>query len=240
MPASPPKPRLTPDQSALDRLEPDRPTQQRKTQDSQPLQPAPAATVVLARPGRAGDGIEVLLLQRSARLVFHGGHWVFPGGRIDAADFAAADSPLEYPAARKAALRETREETGIRIDEDLLIHVGHWTTPPGLPRRFATWFFVCPLRQAAEVRVDQDEIRDHRWLTPRQALLDAREEVLVLPRPTRITLSDISVYDDLEQLEQGLKTRPIRVFPPDSEHYRPAESGCPSLRQNDGEGLAQR
>ncbi len=221
MPASASKPRLKPGRPA---------------QGNHSPQPAPAATVALARPGRAGGGIEVLLLQRSAKLVFHGGHWVFPGGRIDAADFAAADSPLEYPAARKAALRETREETGIRIDEDSLIHVGHWTTPPGLPRRFATWFFVCPLRQAAEVRVDQDEIRDHRWLTPRQALLDAREEVFVLPRPTRATLSDISVYDDLEQLEQGLKTSPIRVFPPGSKHYRPAESGCAARGMTDGDG----
>ena len=202
------------------------------------LVPAPAATVVLARQSRlqsqaqtqaqaqSGTGIEVLLLQRSAKLVFHGGHWVFPGGRIDAADFAAAGSALEFPAARKAARRETLEETGLHIDENTLIHVGHWTTPPGLPRRFATWFFVCPLHEPAEVCIDDNEIRDYRWLSPRQALLDAKAEKLVLPRPTRVTLSDIAVYESLEAMQQGLQNRPIRIFPPDSEHYRPAESGC--------------
>ena len=41
----------------------------------------PAATVVLIRDGR--DGLEVLLARRSSQLAFHGGAWVFPGGRID-------------------------------------------------------------------------------------------------------------------------------------------------------------
>ena len=195
-------------------------------EDARALSPAPAATVVLARESAAAGAIEALLLQRSARLVFHGGHWVFPGGRIDASDFTAAGGGLEYPAARAAAIRETREETGIPIREEQLIHVGHWTTPPGLPRRFATWFFVCALRDPVTVAIDHDEIRDYRWITPRQALLDAREEKFVLPRPTRVTLSDISVYDSLDDLEQGLRHAPIRVFPPESPHYRPAESGC--------------
>ena len=188
-------------------------------------EPVPAATVVLVRQAASGVGIEVLLLKRNARLVFHGGHWVFPGGRIDAGDFAATGIPLEYPAARKAALRETREETGIEIDEDLLIHVGHWTTPAGLPRRFATWFFVCPIYQPITVAIDHDEISDYCWLSPRQALQDARDEKLVLPRPTRVTLADLGVYEDLEELVRGMKSCRIRVFPTDSVHYRPVESG---------------
>jgi len=44
----------------------------------------PAATTVLLRDSDAG--CEVLLVQPSAKLAFHGGAWVFPGGRVDAAD----------------------------------------------------------------------------------------------------------------------------------------------------------
>jgi 8-oxo-dGTP pyrophosphatase MutT (NUDIX family) len=51
------------------------------------LEPVPAATVVLVREIVENNNIEVLLVQRNSRLVFHGGHWVFPGGRVDAADF---------------------------------------------------------------------------------------------------------------------------------------------------------
>src|SRR5690348_4693324 len=47
---------------------------------------APAATVVLVRDGERG--LEVLLAKRSSTLEFHGGAWVFPGGRIDPEDYA--------------------------------------------------------------------------------------------------------------------------------------------------------
>ena len=82
------------------------------------IEPVPAATVVLVRETQQQTDIEVLLLRRNSQLVFHGGHWVFPGGRIDAEDFALSGGDLEYPAARKAAVRETKEEAGIDIDED--------------------------------------------------------------------------------------------------------------------------
>ena len=90
------------------------------------IQPVPAATVVLARESEVHSDIEILLLKRNSRLVFHGGHWVFPGGRIDAEDFKRSRGDLEYVAALKAAVRETREEAGIEISEEHLIHTAHW------------------------------------------------------------------------------------------------------------------
>ena len=51
------------------------------------ITPVPAATVVLVRETEQDSGLQVLLLQRNSRRDFHGGHWVFPGGRIDEADF---------------------------------------------------------------------------------------------------------------------------------------------------------
>ena len=45
----------------------------------------PAATVVLVRQG--DSGIQTLLLRRNSALRFAGGNWVFPGGRIDKADY---------------------------------------------------------------------------------------------------------------------------------------------------------
>ncbi len=187
--------------------------------------PVPAATVVLARENQSADEIEVLLLRRNSKLVFHGGHWVFPGGRIDANDFAAADDGLEYPAAQIAAVRETREESGIEISVEQLIHTAHWTTPPKLPRRFCTWFFVCPLREAATVSVDNDEILDFRWLSPSQALADAEAEKIVLPGPTRATLKNISPHRSLDELEAAVREADIHVFPKDSSYYRPQEMG---------------
>ncbi|MFK7862991.1 MAG: NUDIX domain-containing protein [Pseudohongiellaceae bacterium] len=190
------------------------------------LEPVPAATVVLIRESEQQKNLEVLLLLRNSKLAFHGGHWVFPGGRVDQADYAASAKGLEYKAAQRAAVRETAEEAGIEITESQLIHTAHWTTPPNLPRRFCTWFFVCPMTEAVAVNVDNEEILDHRWVTPASALAEADAEKFVLPRPTMVTLQDIAPYKSMAALNEYLDQGNIRVFPTDSPFYRPLEMGC--------------
>ncbi len=190
------------------------------------IKPVPAATVVLVRAAQEETNLEVLLLQRNSKLVFHGGHWVFPGGRLDESDYdRQLKDTLEYPAALNAAVRETREEAGVEIDQSQLIHTAHWTTPPNLPRRFSTWFFICPLFDPVSVSIDNAEILDHRWVSPRVALEDSKAKKWILPRPTMTTLSDIVDHNDLGSLISDVKRRGIRVFPKDSEYYRPIEMG---------------
>lgn len=81
-----------------------------------------AATVVLARD--ADHGMEVLLMRRSAKSSFMANVIVYPGGAVDAADFALAQSPLvqasrslwtdDFSRAHAiAALREAFEESGM-------------------------------------------------------------------------------------------------------------------------------
>src|SRR5262249_4022743 len=119
----------------------------------------PAATVILLRDTAAG--CEVLLVQRNARLSFHGGAWVFPGGRIDPEDYDASRDVIA--AARRAAVREAREEAGVSIAENSLALLSRWVTPEGLPKRFDTWFFVAPA-ESLSVTVDGGEIHAHQWL----------------------------------------------------------------------------
>ena len=57
--------------------------------------PVLAATVILLRD--AGDGLETLMLRRNSKIVF-GGMWVFPGGRIDDADWHDVDASDELAA----------------------------------------------------------------------------------------------------------------------------------------------
>jgi 8-oxo-dGTP pyrophosphatase MutT (NUDIX family) len=149
---------------------------------------APAATAVLLRD--ASDGVEVLLLRRNSQLAFHGGAWVFPGGRIDACDAGAGG---DEGAARRAAVREAREEAGLTVDPDALVHISHWTTPEGLPKRFATWFFI-GLAGATRVRVDGGEIHEHAWRTPAAALAARRAGEIELPPPTFVTLTGLVTH----------------------------------------------
>lgn len=182
------------------------------------MTPTAASTVVLVR--NAGDDMETLLLLRNSKLVFEGGTWVFPGGKIEPHDYPAGCDE-EFVAARHAAVRETREEAGLVVDVDALVHISHWTTPLGLPRRYATWFFVCAFHDDTPVRVDDDEILDHCWLTPREALRRSQCGNFRLPTPTRDTLKTLDRYRCANALCEAMAGEDIHVFPPGSEYYRP-------------------
>ena len=101
-----------------------------------PVAPRDAATVILLRESEARA--EALLVRRHANLAFMGGTWVFPGGKVAAADSSAqalrrcvnvSDRQLDAVAAAVpkslsrenalglffAACRETFEETGILL-----------------------------------------------------------------------------------------------------------------------------
>ena len=80
----------------------------------------PAATVVIFRNARDAGPPEILMTIRSREMVFAGGMAVFPGGRVDPADFdlgAMIGGPLdpEEAAHQIAVVRETLEETGLVI-----------------------------------------------------------------------------------------------------------------------------
>lgn len=82
--------------------------------------PIPAATLVIFRNGRTTPEPELLLTVRSKTMSFAGGMAVFPGGRLDPADYELAASlvdggQVEEMAHRIAAIRETLEETGLAI-----------------------------------------------------------------------------------------------------------------------------
>jgi len=84
------------------------------------IQPAiPAATLIIFRDSIAGPP-ELLMVERAKKMVFAGGAWVFPGGRIDPGDYALAESlfPSEDGPSRIAAIRETIEEAGLPVGLD--------------------------------------------------------------------------------------------------------------------------
>jgi 8-oxo-dGTP pyrophosphatase MutT (NUDIX family) len=108
--------------------------------------PALAASVILVRDSPAG--LQTYLLHRHARMPFAASMVVFPGGRVDGADGADAADPL-----RACGVRETLEETGVRLQDDELVPWAHWITPEIEHRRYDTFFFVAAL-PAGEVPSD--------------------------------------------------------------------------------------
>jgi 8-oxo-dGTP pyrophosphatase MutT (NUDIX family) len=83
----------------------------------------PAATILLLRDGE--DGMEVFMVVRHHAIDFASGALVFPGGRVEEADYALAAQLLDQSdpddpetvamAFRIAAIRETFEECGVLL-----------------------------------------------------------------------------------------------------------------------------
>lgn len=128
---------------------------------ARPVAPRPAATTVLLRDGE--PGLEALLMRRHRGSGFVPGAWVFPGGRVDAADSGPAlyeridglpSDPEPDSAFWTAALRELFEETGVLLARDA---GGEWAPDAVSDRRL-------------------DRLR-HSLLADEASLLDVLEEL---------------------------------------------------------------
>ena len=145
---------------------------------------------------RDRDGaLEVLMLRRNSKIAF-GGMWVFPGGRVDAEDRTAAGED-EIASARCAAIRESEEEAGLRLDERALVTFSHWTPPPISPKRFLTWFFIARAPDA-DVTIDGGEIHEHAWLRPEDAFRRRDAGQIELAPPTFVTLHELARQPSVE------------------------------------------
>jgi 8-oxo-dGTP pyrophosphatase MutT (NUDIX family) len=187
-----------------------------------------AATVVLLR--EFAGRLEVLLLRRNDAVQFAGGLWVFPGGAIDTADFGVDASDI-MAAAKRAAIREAREETGLDIEDCPLQFFAHWTTPGGSVKRYATWFFVATLKDSGnDVITDGGEIVSHRWIQPREAVALHRARELDMMPPTFITLVELAACNSAQEVEAMYRNRPVLEVLP---KFIATENGVVALYQED-------
>lgn len=104
---------------------------------------------------RAG---KILLIRRAAG-TFNGGRWELPGGTVEPGE------PTEA-----AAVRETAEETGLKVTISGQRDHQSWPDVTGRPLTVhATTYDVTEEDPTADVTLDPDEHDDHTWLTPAEA-----------------------------------------------------------------------
>jgi 8-oxo-dGTP pyrophosphatase MutT (NUDIX family) len=176
------------------------------TAGSVPVEPGLAASVVLLR--EAGGGLETFLLHRHARMTFAPSMVVFPGGRLDPADQSDLD-PL-----RRCAVRETEEETGVRLAPDALLPWAHWVTPEPEPLRYDTFFYLAEL-PAGQQADDRSGETDHAgWATPAAALGEEQAGRIRLMPPTLSILLELDRLGSLAAVRRAGADRVIeRVLP---------------------------
>jgi len=193
-------------------------------------EPRPSATVVLLRESPRGP--EILLLQRVAR-EGRPGPWVFPGGKVEPGDRTGApavDAAGVDEAVRRAAVRETREETSLVLGPEALAPISRWITPAVRTRRFDTWFFLAHVERDAPVRVDGREIASHRWLPAADALEAHHVGAMALAPPQFVTVSWLVDHADPAGALEALRTPSPLVFRP---RICPREDGACMLYPGD-------
>lgn len=170
--------------------------------------PKDASTLILYR--KSSERTEILMGERSGKHRFMPNTYVFPGGRVDAIDSrvrAATEmrpdvlarllrsgcSPARARAMAIAAIRETFEETGLRISTmsgqqpgkgdmwrnfaaggqgpalDNLDYVARAVTPPARKMRFNTYFFVADADKSDGSLTGSGELEDLKWVTIEEA-----------------------------------------------------------------------
>ncbi|KNC84027.1 hypothetical protein SARC_03738 [Sphaeroforma arctica JP610] len=164
-----------------------------------------AATVLLIRDG--ADGLETLLLRKNAKITF-GGMWVYPGGKVDDDDRIGLQPHDDITAARRAAARETEEETGLKVDIDLMLPFAHWRPPNKvLPRVYLTWFLLAPAPKDCEVTIDDGEILEYAWMSPQGAIDKRNRGEIELAPPTYVSLLDMSQWHTVREAMDAVRQR---------------------------------
>ena len=234
--------------------------------------PRDAASVVMLRDG--AHGLEVLLMRRHTDSAVLGGAYVFPGGKVDAADTAPAMlgrldrgleelharlgepalSPVQAAAFFVAAAREAAEESGLlllqrgnaeialhstdacarlrtgeslaallaahdaRLDTDGLAPWSRWITPrrPSvMNKRFDTRFFLAAAPPAQETQIDEFEVTEARWLTPRTALAQYRAHEIDMAPPQIVSLLHLLQYRDVAHAMADARDRTPPLIQPE-------------------------
>ena len=183
----------------------------------------PAASLILMRERRAGPP-ELLIVQRSASLVFAAGAYVFPGGRVDPADYEAARRlcPALEPeegAARIAAVRETLEETAIITPAaGALVPFARWLPKEQVKRRFDTRFYLAEAQGEAIPVADGVETATAFWATAEDLLARCARGDGRAIFPTRRLLERLARFTRFADARAEAERLPQRIITPWVEH----------------------
>ena len=97
---------------------------------------------------------------------------------------------------RELSMAAICQRFGIRLAADRIAYLDHWLTPPGVPKRYDTRFFVTEAPELQVASQDDHETDAQLWLTPAEGL--ARRKELKLAPPTYKILELLQRLGDVD------------------------------------------
>ena len=109
---------------------------------------------------------------------------------------------------------EFLQQQNLHLACDALVHYAHWVTPPMLPKRFDTHFFLAAAPADHLAIHDGHESVDSVWITPAEALADAAEgrRTVIFPTLRNIEKLGQQISTDAA-LAAAQGTTPVKVLP---------------------------
>lgn len=199
---------------------------------------------MLVRDGSAG--IETFALRRAATMAFAPGFWVFPGGRVDARDYAveidfgpvperdlahrASTDVAGVRALYACAVREVTEEVGItlagngpagelRIDPAVLPIIDHWVTPEPEPIRYDVRFLAALVPDGQEAVLTTTEADHAEWCPATRAVDRFRAGEMPMLPPTIATVQYLASFPDCAaMLDDAARRTVVPLLPTRTVH----------------------
>lgn len=203
----------------------------------------PAATLVVMR-DRQGRPPDLLMVTRTQHMAFAAGAMVFPGGRIDEADFAMAGSYED--AGRVAAIRETLEETGLPVglsplpatdlqpalhagepfaellrrqglalSLDRLVAFARWKPAFHQARRFDTLFFIASApAEDRPLNPQAGECDSAEWLSAAAVLERIAAGAASAIFPTVRNLERLAQFNSFDETAAHARSHPVETVSP--------------------------
>jgi 8-oxo-dGTP pyrophosphatase MutT (NUDIX family) len=98
---------------------------------------------------------------------------------------------------------------------DLLVPFAHWITPPFMPKRFDTHFFVAPAPRNQIIVHDGRETVDSIWISPRMALEEGKRGRFTLVFATERNLWKLARFSDCASAIAAAQADPIVTVMPE-------------------------
>ncbi|MGZ0190693.1 MAG: NUDIX hydrolase, partial [Alphaproteobacteria bacterium] len=119
--------------------------------------------------------------------------------------------------AGKLGLADIAEKEGLVLALDQLVHFAHWITPPHMPKRFDTHFYLAPAPADHILAHDGHESVASVWITPKVVCEEADAGKWTVIFPTRLNIEKVGRSYTVADAVVAAKAQPVVTVLPVSE-----------------------